>query len=165
VNQRGACPVDKRIAIREAFREYIESSRRHLTVAEQCSIKGWPDRKTELRNCFRLQELFCQREELRFEHVISGDWVADAVYASLSSITKRLRDDWSAADELGLTSTNSLYKSIAAEIEACQASHSPDLVDGPLRSMQEDPELHTTRAAMREKILELNDRLAGMARG
>ena len=53
----------------EIFRRYIESKLELLSIAERCSLKGWPDRRGALRNAFRLQQLYCEQELRRAEHL------------------------------------------------------------------------------------------------
>ena len=54
--------------LKNVWHRYVDSKRQFMSIAERCSNRGWPDRKMEIRNAFRLQELFCDQEMLRFGH-------------------------------------------------------------------------------------------------
>jgi len=151
---------DMMTPIRDVFCQYIESKRLFLSIAERCSIKGWPDRRAALQNSFRLQQLFNEREALRFDHLMNyhrftvGDW------KSLQTISARLEQGWSASEEEALRHVNSRYDDLEREILACQASQDPEALDEPLRAVQRDSEYVSARDAISRRTLELDKHLA-----
>src|SRR5665213_4074751 len=85
--RRMAERAGKDVVVREAFRQYLESSREFILAAEGFALKGWPDRKVALHNTFRLQLLFHDREALRFDHLTVGLGPEDVLWKSLSSMS------------------------------------------------------------------------------
>lgn len=53
--------------VREAYREYLEWAKSLLVLAETSSVTESHDSEHTLRNVFRLQILYNEREALRFE--------------------------------------------------------------------------------------------------
>ena len=91
--------------MREALRQYLEAQREFNVVLERCSLKGWPDKKAALRVTLRVQELFCEREALRLNHLLQDcarDNAAWESYTSISKVRERLEDGWNDDDEEAL---------------------------------------------------------------
>lgn len=142
----------------EVFSRYVDSKREFWAIVERCSIRGWPDRQAALRNAFRLQELFCDCEYLRFEYLISaerrsGGTMLKAPF-SISSISKRCNENWMDVEEKGLTESNPNYAIVVREIEACEAAMDRGALDGPFRAAQQDSEYIDARKALAETLRE-----------
>ena len=142
--------------LREAWLQYIDSKRHFLSTAERCSVQGWPDRKMAIRNAFRLQELFCDQEILRFKY-LATIWQdpANMTYkplTSVSAISKAIHNEWTDATEAALQRSNPAYRKLVHEIEQCKASTIPGTLDGPFRDVQRDPEYISARQAAQEAL-------------
>jgi hypothetical protein len=99
---------------------------------------------------------------MRFEHVFSRGEFDTGVWNSLSSITDRLDKNWSDIDECSALTNNSTYKDLTTELseaEKSRASMDKDLLDGPLRTVQQHAEYRSARQAIYEKVHELDKRL------
>jgi hypothetical protein len=58
---------DRAARVRDTFREYLTSCGYHTEIiAERALAVGSPGQEPLLRNCFRLQTLFLDRQSLRF---------------------------------------------------------------------------------------------------
>jgi hypothetical protein len=153
----------KDVVVREAFRQYLESSREFLLAAEGFALKGWPDRKVALHNTFRLQQLFHDREALRFDHLTVGLGPEDVLWKSLSSksnIFQRIDALWNDVEEDALKMANAAYADILAEVKEIQVSMDSTALDGPLLALQRDPEYHSAREVARQILLKLDDEMA-----
>jgi hypothetical protein len=154
---------DRALVVRTAVRQYLQSMKVFLMLAERCSLKGWPDRKIAVHNTFRLQLLFHERDAIRFEHLIKGHPPEGASWQSFSSISnifKRLNEAWEDVDEVAIKMDNPAYIDILTEIERRQASMDPAALDGPLRDLQEASEYRAARQAIAETLREIDDQLA-----
>jgi hypothetical protein len=153
----------KDVVVREGFRQYLESSREFLLAAEGFALKGWPDRKVALHNTFRLQQLFHDREALRFDHLTVGLGPEDVLWKSLSSMSnifQRIDALWNDVEEDALKMANAAYADILAEIKESQVSMDSAALDGPLLALQRDPEYHSAREVARQILLTLDDEMA-----
>jgi hypothetical protein len=142
--------------LREVWLRYVDSKRHFLSVTERCSIRGWPDLKTAIRNAFRLQELFCDQEIMRFEHLATM-WRDPASIAcnsltSVSAISKAIQQEWTETAEGTLQQSNPAYKKLVHEIEQCTASTTPEALDGPFRDARRDPEYIGARHAVQKAL-------------
>lgn len=149
--------------MREAFRQYLESSREFILAAEGFALKGWPDRKVALHNTFRLQLLFHDREALRFDHLTVGLGPEDVLWKSLSSMSnifQRIDALWNDVEEDALKMANAAYADKLAEIKEIQVSMDSAALDGPLLALQRDPEYHSAREVARQILLKLDDEMA-----
>jgi hypothetical protein len=111
---------------------------------------------------WKCQQLLIHRQEIRFEYVFSLGDFDTGVWNSLSSITDRLDKNWSDIDESSAISNNSAYKNLTtqlSEAEKSRASMDKDLLDGPLRTVQQHAEYRSARQAIYEKVHELDKRL------
>src|ERR1700733_10281225 len=91
--------------VRAAFGRCVELRREFLTTYERCALKGWPDRRAPLRTAFRLQELFVERDILRFDYLATTYALEARLWQSLSSITdisRRINEAWTEAYEQAL---------------------------------------------------------------
>src|ERR1700744_1900687 len=86
-------------AVRLAFREYSDSQRQFMNVADTCSHRGWADRAAVLYNTWQCQRLYIRRQELRFEHLLHRGEFEGSAWTSLTRIGDRLDKDWSVIDE------------------------------------------------------------------
>jgi len=153
----------KDVVVREAFRQYLESSREFILAAEGFALKGWPDRKVALHNTFRLQLLFHDREALRFDHLTVGLGPEDVLWKSLSSMSnifQRIDALWNDVEEDALKMANAAYADKLAEIKEIQVSMDSAALDGPLLALQRDPEYHSAREVARQILLKLDDEMA-----
>jgi hypothetical protein len=88
------------------------------------------------------------------------------VWNSLSTVCDRLDKNWSDVDERGALENDSVYKDLAtaiAEAEQTRVSMCKDLLDGPMRAMQQHAEYRVARQAIYEKVHELDRRLEAVA--
>jgi hypothetical protein len=157
-------PLEHPTPVRTAFREYLESQRQFMKAADTCSHRGWPDRGAVLHNTWQCQRLYIRRQELRFEYLLRGGGFEIGVWNSLTKICCRLDENWSDIDERGALDNDSAYKDLAiaiAETEQTRASMDKNLLDGPMRTMQQHAEYRAARQAIYEKVHELDKRLEG----
>ena len=92
----------------EVFRRYIGSKLELLTIAERCSLKGWPDRTEALRNAFRLQQLYCEQELMRAEHIAATFKTFDGLRGpptTLKAVDAIVHENWTDAREMALRQT------------------------------------------------------------
>ena len=130
----------------EVLHQDINDYRDFLRVAERCALRGWPDRKKELRNAFRLQELLLEQQILRLECVAT----TTADHSSISVILQAVREQWTDAQEQGLMRDNADYATLVHEIESCQRAMNPESIDGPLKDAQRDPDYIKAREVLRQ---------------
>jgi hypothetical protein len=149
--------------LRDVWSQYIQSKRQFLITAERCCVRGWPDKKAEIRNAFRLQELYCERERLRFEHLAAAPELNASVHwqslNSLSAISKSIDTEWNDHQEAALRDSNPDYMSICEEIDKCGAVLRTDNT-GPFTDAQRDPEYARARQAAADAIAACDQRLA-----
>ena len=151
--------LDHSTSVRTAFREYLESQRQFMKVADTFSHRGWPDRGAVLYNTWQCQRLYIRRQELRFEHLLPRGEFVIGVWNSLSRICDRLEKNWSDIDERGALDNNPVYKDLViavTEAEETRASMHKELLDGPMRTMQQHTEYRAARQAIYEKVHELD---------
>lgn len=75
------------------FRVYLEAKRAWLKDSERSLIRGWPDRKSNLRDAMKLQDLYCDREELRRPYLASTlgmAWSGWNLIRNLETILSRI---------------------------------------------------------------------------
>jgi len=155
--------VEKSTVVRDVFRQYLESKRAFLTVAERCTIKGWPDYKAAILDSYRLQFLFNERESLRFECLIETDDFCTGSWASVSSISRRLDRHWTDREERELVRRVRHYKEVVDEIAALQKKLVAGAIHEPLEAARRDPEYGTALLAIQEELRTLDARLASAA--
>jgi hypothetical protein len=150
--------------LREIWHQYIESKRQLMIVTERCCLRGWPDRSRELRQAFRLQELFCDREKLQLAYLIEARRLDESTnwnsLSSLSAISKLIGALWTSAEEAALAHVNAEYLEISQEINKCRAAVGQTPNDGPYRDAQRDPEYVRARQAAAEAIIACDKQLA-----
>ena len=151
---------DRATMVGRIFCEYGKSKREFITIAELCSVKGWPDRKVAIQKAFKLQILFDQRETMRFDHLLSRQAPEIAAYKSLSEISDRLTKQWNEGDEASIVGDSCTYRDVLHEIEICQASLDSDALDGPFKAAQRDSEYLRARQILQEKLHSLNSQLS-----
>jgi hypothetical protein len=157
---------DPASVIRNAMSEYLESQRHFVRTAEICSQRGWPDRGAVLYYTWKCQQLYIQRQQMRFEYLFSRGEFEAGVWNSLSRIADRLDKNWSDIDELSAINSNDAYKDLTTEITDANhffASMDQDLREGPIRSLQQHAEYLWARRAIYEKVHELDKRLAKLS--
>jgi hypothetical protein len=145
--------------IRAAYAEYTKSKRDFLAIAEQCSFKGWPDRKQALKKCWRLQHLLNELDALRFEYLMDANLLEVTAHRTLQSIFERLERNWSADEEEALKGASQVYRELLREVAELQAGHDPEVTDEPLRAVQSDSEYIRARRVIYEKVHEIDKRL------
>jgi hypothetical protein len=145
----------------EVFRRYIGSKLELLTIAERCSLKGYPDRREALRNAFRLQQLYGEQELMRAEHIAVTLKTSDDSRrppTTLKAVDAMVHENWTDAHEKALRQTDQRYKGLASAIEQCRAASIPGATEGPLKAAQWDPEYQQARKAAQETVVDC-DRL------
>jgi hypothetical protein len=145
----------------EIFGRYIESKLALFSIAERCSLKGWPDRKEVLQNAFRLQQLFCERELRRVERLAATLKMSDGLHrrpTTIKAVDAMVNESWTDLQETELRQVDPRYEALAAEIEKCRAASHGAATEGPLKAAQWDPEYQKARKAAQEVVLEC-DRL------
>ncbi len=145
--------------VREAYREYLEWAKSLLTLAETCSITESPDQAPALRNVFKLQILYNEREALRFEYFLRNCTSEVADFRSLSDISKRLLKDWSDHDEDGIKSGNSNYTTVLQGIVELEGKTDSPSLDKPFQALTQNPNYRDARLAFAKRIEELNEKL------
>jgi hypothetical protein len=153
--------------IQGAMSEYLLAQREFARVAEACSNKGWPDRRALLYYTWHCQTLYIRRQEMRFERLLAlgefetGDW------NSLGIITDRLYKTWTDSDEASALASDPVYQELTTEIaraEKARASMDQELLEGPLRTVQNQTEYRVAREAIADKVHELDQWLARLLR-
>ena len=115
-------------------------------------------------NTWQCQRLYIRRQELRFEHLSARGEFVTGVWNSLSIICDRLDKNWSDIDERGALDNNPAYKDLViavAESEQTRASMHKELLEEPMRTMQQHAEYRAARQAIYEKVHELDKCLGG----
>ncbi|HEY8052929.1 MAG TPA: hypothetical protein VIE42_08985 [Steroidobacteraceae bacterium] len=134
-----------------------------MAIFERCAIKGWPDKKAALHRVFRIQELFCEREALRLNHLLCDSAYDHAVwkgYASISIVHDRLEGGWTNVEEQVLSSSDATYAAVQNEIENLNAANDPVALEGPFRMARRDPELIAATHNLENKVRELDVQLS-----
>ena len=152
--------MDRSTLFDEVFHQYLKHHREFLTVAQRCSIKGWPDRKPAILNAWRMQFLFNESESLRFEYLMRASSSEQKSWVSISSISRRLVKDWSEVEEQALSDSNTRYKGIMKEIAGCKAALDTSAIKEPFDAARRDPEYAAALLAVQEKLRELDAQLA-----
>lgn len=152
--------VIKRELIRNIFLEYLECKRELFGIAEACSVKGWPDRKSAIRNAYKLQFLFTEREALRLAYLIESGGFDDTACVSVSKISERLLQNWTDGDEKALLEQEARYKEIAQEVSYTEAILDKGALREPFDAAGHDPEYRAALRMIQQKIRELDARLA-----
>ena len=140
--------------VAQSFREYIQAKYDFLAVAQACSVRGWPDRKAQVENAWRLQVLFSRREELRLEFLFKRRAHEIGIFKSVSEISSRLAEHWSANDEAeaDAVGTRSEYSDVLHEIEILQANLDSEVLAGPFQDVQRDPDYLFARSRLQDKL-------------
>lgn len=105
-----------------------------------------------LRNVFRLQTLFNQREALRFEYLIRNSSAEIAACRSLSCINERLLKGWSDGDEVTLKEGNSEYLGALREISTLEGKTDSPALDEPFRALTQNASYRDARLAFARRI-------------
>jgi hypothetical protein len=146
--------------VQEVFREYVESYRQYLKIAERRAIELSPDRKLAWQNAFRLQNLLKERQALRFEYLFGRDKFDGVNLRSLSSIAARLDNGWSEADEAELKENLSIYRGISQEIEDIQSKWDPNALGDSSRAVDQDLKYCDALRTLADRTRKLEARLA-----
>jgi hypothetical protein len=112
-----------------------------------------------LRNVFRLQILYNEREALRFEYFLRNCTSEVADFRSLSDISKRLLKDWNDHDEDGIKSGNSNYTTVLQGIVELEGKTDSPSLDKPFQALTQNPNYRNARLAFAKRIEELNEKL------
>jgi hypothetical protein len=149
--------------VKHVFRRYIEAVYLYLSRSEARLVRGWPDKRDDVRTAFRIQELINRRTELRFEYLLKEHDVRDVIWTSfrsVSSICDRIHDAWTRGEEVELRQSNAAYEKLIAEIETMQRMADPRALDGPFRDAQRDGDYLNARRAMQDVVHELDNALS-----
>lgn len=150
----------QRELIRDIFLEYLECKRKFFGIAEACSVKGWPDRKSAILNAYKLQFLFNEREALRLAYLIESGGFDDTAWVSVSKISERLLQNWTDGDEKALLEQEVRYKAVAQEVSYTEAVLDKEALREPFDAAGRDPEYRAALGMVQQKIRELDARLA-----
>jgi hypothetical protein len=149
--------------VRDAFRQYLEALRGFQVVLERCSLKGWPDKKADLRTAFRIQELLYEQMAIRLNYLLTDGASEDATWNSCTSISKvqeRLQEGWKDSDEETLSKSNGLYAAIQKEIDELRSILDSDGLTAPLKMARRDPEEIAAGHAISTRLRELDRQLS-----
>jgi len=124
--------------VRRVFRQYINSYREYIEIAEKRSFELAPERKLEWQNVFRLQRLLNECRELRFEHLSQQATMDWASLRSLTSISERLDKDWRQEEEELLVVINANYKNVVKELADIQSKWNPNGLGNSTRVVDQD---------------------------
>jgi hypothetical protein len=147
--------------VSDIFRQYLDALREFEGVLEQCSLKGWPDKKNALRTAFRIQELFYEQMRFRLDHLLQSSASDDAIWkrATISSVHERLEAGWKDTDE-ALLRKNQSYAAVQKEIEDLRAVLDSAGLVGPFKMVKRDPELLAAGNAFDKRFRDLERRLS-----
>jgi hypothetical protein len=149
--------------VKAAFNDYLEALRGFQVVLERCSLKGWPDKRTDLRTAFRIQELLYEQMAMRLNYLLTDDASDDATWNSCTSISKvqeRLQEGWKDSDEETLSKSNVPYAAIQKEIGASKGVLDSVGLTAPLRMARRDPEEIAAGHAISTRLRELDRQLS-----
>lgn len=144
--------------ILDAFSKYMWALAEFFGAVEQCAVKGWPDRITELRAATRAQQLYRDQELARLRHALAVDSECELnSYTDFAPIFRRLREDWTAHDEEVLLAKSLEYASIQTKIESmCRLTTE---LDSPIEMAKRDPELRSAAQQLKQTTRALQERL------
>ena len=146
--------------VREVYREYLEGAKSLLVFAETSSTKEWPDRKDVLRNVFRLQILYNERESLRFEYLLKSNTSEVVTWKSLTRINERLLKEWTEAEEAGLYEDNLPYREVLRGIEDLEGKTDSPALNEPFQALTRNASYQDARRAFAKKTQQLNKKLS-----
>jgi hypothetical protein len=146
--------------VHDVFRKYVESYRQYLKIAERRAVELSPDRALAWQNVFRLQHLLKERQALRFEYLFGRDKFDRVTLRSLSSITARLDNGWSEAEEAELKENLLIYREISQEIEDIQSKWDSNALGDSSRVVDQDLKYCDARQALADRTRKLGARLA-----
>lgn len=152
--------------IRRAMSEYLLAQREFTRVAEACSNKGWPDRRALLYYTWHCQTLYIRQQEMRFERLLALGEFETGSWNSLGIVTDRLYKTWTDSDESSALTSDPVYQDLTTEIaqaEKARASMDQELLEGPLRTIQNQAEYRVAREVIAEKVRGLDQWLARAA--
>jgi hypothetical protein len=146
--------------VRRIFREYVESYREYLKLAERRSLELAPERILAWQAAFRLQNLLNERQGLRFEYLALGGKFEPIDLRSLSSISERLDGRWSASEEASLMDSDITYKKVCQEIVEIQSKWDPNALGDSGRAVDQDLKYCDARRSLADRTRKLEARLA-----
>ena len=146
------------------FRTYCDCRIEFFSALENCSYKGWPDRKLPLQKAFELQRVYVRRDLLRCESTYALDKLEIIGALTLTNIMHVIDTLWSTQDEQALRKDNETYDKMAIDITSMAGSIDGELIGGALRDTTGDPDANRARAALQQCILAVNRRLEAIAR-
>jgi uncharacterized protein (DUF849 family) len=142
----------------DAFTQYMQALLEFFAAVEQCAVKGWPDRITELRAATRAQQLYCDQELARLKHTLAVDSECTLnSYTDFAPIFRRLREDWTTHDEEMLLANSPVYVSIQTEIRTMRRLSTE--LDGAIEMAKRDPELRSAAQKLKQTTRVLQERL------
>jgi hypothetical protein len=154
--------IVRAILVHDVFRQYLDARREFNVVLERCSVKGWPDKKADLRMSFRLQELFLERMALRLNH-LQNSASEDAVwksYTTTSAVHERVQEGWKDSDEETLAKKDAAYAALQKEIGDLTATLDPPGLEGPFQMVKGDSELIAAAHDFDRKVRALDGQLS-----
>lgn len=151
--------------LEEAFTRYMEACRKFWRVSERRAMSQQEDdvpadRMLVWQDMFAIQNLFIDRQALRFEYLLRGGVFNLDSWASLNSITERLDKEWSEREETELLTSNTIYNNVSREIRERQSRLDASKLRGPGKTLQQDSKYRDARAALAEMIRKLDKQLS-----
>ncbi len=104
---------------------------------------------------------------MRFERLLALGEFETGSWNSLGIVTDRLYKTWTDSDESSALTSDPVYQDLTTEIaqaEKARASMDQELLEGPLRTIQNRAEYRVAREAIAEKVRELDQWLARLSR-
>jgi hypothetical protein len=160
-----ACPekADERaLLVKDVFHRLLKVRSTFNLALERCSLKGWPDRTTEIRNATRLQELFHQRLSLRLKYLIrqgAPDDINWSDYTSTVQVHERLQGGWTRDEERALIGDGA-YAQLQQDIAALLSMKDPEALDEPYKMAMRDSDFVSAAWEMDSAVRSLDQELS-----
>ena len=122
-------------------------------------MKVVPDRKLAWQNAFRLQRLLIERQILRLQYLYEGGVFCNGLWKSLTSIEKRLDQEWSEDEEATLKEGKPIYDNVSREIQDCRLRFDPAALVDAARVLERDVKYRDARLAHVERMKKLREQL------
>ena len=155
-------PTQASQVLLDVYMRYLQGKREFIDETERCTLKGWPDRRSEIRETFELQRHYIEREVRRIRYVAESDARLDRKGVSLASIATRIDKDWTAADDAGLVAKDPSYVRTTEEINRILGLRGS--ITEPLRDASSDPDYLRARQKFSELVQALDEELSGISK-
>jgi hypothetical protein len=158
-NGRDRHSVSHALIVQKTYREYLELAKSLLALSETCSIKEWPNRRTELSNAFKLQILYNEREALRFEYLLRNNDQELVTCRALSMIHDRLLKQWTATDETSIRESDLIYRDVLRGIQNLEGKTDSSSLNEPFQSLTRNALYQQARESFAERIKKFDEQL------